>query len=1769
MRVPPRGLVRLACAAAALVLLLPGLSDPASAQTCPDTTPNPSQPPSCTIDTAGIAALATSPQECVSVVDCPAGAACELGFCFAGCNDPGAPACGAGSYCDCVGQCVTASPEGIPCTTAGLQVEPQALSLEGPGAAHQQSFEITAAHDDLGVVVAVADEALELACFVGADPTLSVGCSCPTSATAECPADTLGRCCTFPSIPEDEARRLFVRAHPTAGASLSPLWHVNVSSGAEHAPVAVSAIDTSPPGIDGRYAGFAYIKTAAPIWTGYSFYPVLPTEAASERRVEVSAVVKETSAGSGVYRLRIDDPGRLIGADGEVIAEMTCGSTCAWRILGAGADQTSATEVPWQIAGASTAVSASDGFLRGTLRGRARNTASRNLLDGFLVAFGDWIGGSPSYGERPLIEWNLELRRLGNAPAGAIAAPPDLEPELDPREPGYEEALLDHRWDPASPVAKFADCPISVALLDQTPFDPNFGTSSYWRGCMADRTSNFDLFYDQYFAHAAQLDRGEPVACEWGRHHLEPGNQMAPIGFIPCGGRHSEYHLWLLTIGLDPPGWWTETKDYCADFAKFGCQPGYWTDARGADFAGCWMTATPDLPLPPHEPLACTQAHLCTGGKVMAGTVRPHGDDDKGAKGTYLVGDPVYNAPGDTFFVSGTLPSTGDLACGAPTWKGDYEKGTERPWGTIGFFAGKDAGIKNQQSPREMLTSCVRDLLRDDGTISDAAPLVTAGCIQKTLFLGAMGWASEATRLNTTPPKTQTITIGGKSYEPKDPFAIQPKKATPEDQAADALLLRLLTQWVEVHGFVAREGLEEIRFARALLRDPAGPSGSTAFGVASGVATSTGGPAGEAGLDTLSDEVFAALEAGWGHVLDPRFQASVALIPGQIVAQPDYRTRSWSPYPSVSGEELAKGHVADPQNLGLPATLLDGMSVYLQLVIDDIQRAGNGPGTTDHATAMDRLGKALRAAQIVESLAEQLVLRAKTHNPAWAPAYDRAKATFGATLSRAIAMGQRVGRGEDALGIDAEVLPLYFNTLQPLSSASAGSDFLMTMTVDAINAATFDLNQATNAWLAWLQHDARTREETLAAKDRVANAQHEAGRELQALCGNKTANAEDMIAWADANGDGSADVSAVECYLDDRPECQIDQAAVEGEYAATPEEDIRAWACQLGASVRAQWNGWTDVSDNDQVLFLASSLAGASVQTIATTQIDRPTPYTMTMLGRTVSMEAFFAADISRASDVDRAACAAVIGAPDVPDLETLAAEQLDTGSCYVGLVGEAAHAVRSAGQRVIVAAERAEEHIQLYELRMEGCVDLEDTNSAIQGERQAYMQEMRRLRRKRDRLHQFRNGWSWWTKGISNFFNPIGYFGNLLDMGSMVASTELAELQSDMENLKDRHDDLVQTLREEYGERQCYRGAREALIGLTTSQEQVYAAQLDAQGAALKYINAAERVDAAVSAGAWAERSLEIDPATGRRVWTPIRDLEQWYADTKTAAMDTFERKLDDARRKAYLTSLAVDWEFEISPSVVEGWRQDILAARHPEELRIVQAAMLAETVVATTAQHQRVTRVLSLCNILFTEGRNSADPACSPERRQQLRRMIGDPANAVYDEDGDYLGQTLRFTLQPTASQVANNCQERLWDVTASLQATGVLIRDLLIGRSTRSAQQSCSETTAGGDPRMVWGVVRPCQNAFLGDDPEQRVGGNCRADSVRSPLYPVPANTQVQQMLSSPYAYDVVTSFAGMGAWGDYFLHIPADSIDAALLDGLSDIYIRVTVLERSQP
>lgn len=469
---------------------------------------------------------------------------------------------------------------------------------------------------------------------------------------------------------------------------------------------------------------------------------------------------------------------------------------------------------------------------------------------------------------------------------------------------------------------------------------------------------------------------------------------------------------------------------------------------------------------------------------------------------------------------------------------------------------------------------------------------------------------------------------------------------------------------------------------------------------------------------------------------------------------------------------------------------------------------------------------------------------------------------------------------------------------------------------------------------------------------------------------------------------------------------------------------------------------------------------------------------------------------------------------------------------CFRGEMGKAALAVISASRGVEVARKSAWAQETRCELQDYFCSDMQSNHGSDLQAHEKHIRRMKGLRLKRATASNVGSLLKSMVSALGSF-NP-GSILDILDIGAHAITTDYDEAmtQAEEDYQLARH---WQSNRDE--ERRCWHEAQQMKYGIDVEYAVISQRLVDVELAILQLQNYKSQIRQIQeeARAALAREEARTLPSVAHHYWL----------DPK---IDRFRRDFEWARRLTFLAARAVEFEFQQSLAVTA----DVLRAGSPDDLQNVLLELQQEQASRTIngRRPQQTSIVVSLRDeILQMSGRdNLSTSVLAPgERSWSAKTRFGKRLEAkffsVYDDEGNYLGQGIPFTLRETGA-LKYRCAERLWRVNATIQGdipnfSEPTIPVMLLKRNTFSSQWC--EGKGGGSSHQM-GTVFPSANLFK----LQAGTTNDEADAYTAALLMPWFNVIRSEFYKEQYVDGSSEEFAGRGLYGDYVLLFPESGL-----------------------
>ncbi len=982
---------------------------------------------------------------------------------------------------------------------------------------------------------------------------------------------------------------------------------------------------------------------------------------------------------------------------------------------------------------------------------------------------------------------------------------------------------------------------------------------------------------------------------------------------------------------------------------------------------------------------------------------------------------------------------------------------------------------------------------------------------------------------------------------------------SPEVAEAGAFALRRMARWLEIHGFIASEAASQ------------GPMAAVMQGMAAEPP-----PA----VERLRQSI-----AGWDLIFHPRFAGSLGQLSGAALQQLDYRVPALGVTPGQS----------DAQGAGLPTAIFDTIARQMALLDVVLEEAAFDSDPAAAAVVSEVLPRTVLAGALAWGLHGRAVAAA-TGDLDWGPRYEAAEARALTAFSGAQGRARTLATGGNPLGIEDADLPLYFvaegtaadGSFGPGGRYAAVSDFLL------------GADPGSTAWAPTLVRQAgesldSARARFVAEADRgfrvaVAAADHQ--RWVDEVRDQYDQRLFDYCGSIGGSPVSDPNFQAATCAIDSvNPSCAMSPVPW---YSRWTEADLLGRICVARAITADEATAFADAATREfidrcvpigardtsgawDVLSIDSCGAGMCLACqvrpdIGTHAIDNHS-FELLPVVLPGSPPAMALADVHPATIRAEAVALCAAAYPGMRDEVPRPASAIDKPACVSGALGEAYLDVTTATRALASARAAHAELLESYDIAMKSCAILSDTadeSQRLRGSHESRMAGLITGRAVADSAAATAGAAKdcMATVAGSDKTTPWGAIaGGVATAGACIAggleaAANIASigLSAEIENVQRRHEADMEALQEGSSVRICYNDALAELVGLRRTS-------LDIEQAAFDVQRAHASVDGllADTQRVWAAGHHYLAEVEGSAVRPSGGDI--WIDEE----VETFVRRMRLARRATYLALRAVEFEQQRTLAA----RADVFDAATPAELEAVLQSLWTTAGTRTVAgsRPSDLAVVLSLRDDVL----QIADESYLPEGERPLtaierfRLELANPAYAVYDDAGQWLGQRVPFELAPLGTfgfetravpiYAGTDCAERIWSVNASVLGESVMsgtdasfVRVDLLKRNTFFSQW-CGEAPPGQPFQMA--STRPTRNLFREPGVGESVGGDLGTefDVTSETRARIQAFVGVDRAsLEAPtYANGESSELAARGLFGEYALFIPAATIAREATDG----------------
>lgn len=963
---------------------------------------------------------------------------------------------------------------------------------------------------------------------------------------------------------------------------------------------------------------------------------------------------------------------------------------------------------------------------------------------------------------------------------------------------------------------------------------------------------------------------------------------------------------------------------------------------------------------------------------------------------------------------------------------------------------------------------------------------------------------------------------------------------------ASQLAMRLLYQWLQVNTFATREGWHAYDMREMLDLDES---------------------EGEPPYDPPDPrELLARSLRAWWLVLHPRFAAPTWHAPPEAIADPDYRELP-------EGEEPGAHH--EHEN-GLPVAMEQLLRAQLELARDVVRR--EAMMRTASGLAQPVAGRAVRSALVTVLMANRQ--REAAADAEWLSRWQDGRLELSAALAMLIGAQRRLHEGANPLGIEDDDLPVYFyGSVADLPESmrfTAISAFLLGMgpTQDfggwaqiATEEAMGALEAARNTWKEGLESKLQRRLEQHEWQTRMDEIKDEYAGQVFEFCGAPNYSLDTPVEqvlewWKNVDPNNCFVVGSGAEPGESNPACFAGNADLAGPILdKVPNDSLSARLCtarthdvSLGPVLDAHL---ADPTTNDIV-------EGKQ----ALNPSDPASPIVLKFQGGTelqIERDALVRLAFSAAAEDCLAHFAQASPTLTIRELDPALAAARDDPACYRGTMGELAVTIVAANKDIEIANAELAGASRALELAIEACIQQKEASAGralVESARLAFVTAARTLRLFAEDIRILGSGVkeagqiaqgvdpqnAWWT-GVGG----VAAWGGLV----VEKAGELAVAQYD--SAISTADDVLQwelaVIEADLADRQCEIEIEAQRPAMVTAARAVERAYLDLVAAQVELQNQKELLKFALGCGPIAIRNHQ-----DRKVLS--------LADTFFLAeqIRLYKRRMEIARRVAYLAGRALDYEFQWSGT----GQVETLSAATPFELEtLVDELAKMNALGGIDGKHPTSDYfILSLRRDILGE---DDDAAWQTELNDPNRKRDIDP-----HPDRERMAMVYEFNLSPSqvvaadaeADSVieviaANNCAERVWGVNAIVRGTlddsgerrvpyhgadSTRVQLELHQRNTFASQWCSGHGEAAEELQVV--SVRPSKNLFLPGGGEGAMGaGGVATDETQAfarARISAHLNVGIAEFQEEEYVQGDSPELAARGLYGTYRLVLPLEDV-----------------------
>jgi hypothetical protein len=471
----------------------------------------------------------------------------------------------------------------------------------------------------------------------------------------------------------------------------------------------------------------------------------------------------------------------------------------------------------------------------------------------------------------------------------------------------------------------------------------------------------------------------------------------------------------------------------------------------------------------------------------------------------------------------------------------------------------------------------------------------------------------------------------------------------------------------------------------------------------------------------------------------------------------------------------------------------------------------------------------------------------------------------------------------------------------------------------------------------------------------------------------------------------------------------------------------------------------------------------------------------------------------------------------------------------------------------VELARSSANDAIRAYQIAYDHCVALNQSNATIESTQKAHDDEMTKYSIAKTVLDSAALACDAATQCASGAVTSFGAAcGTAAAAGALkICSRALTEV---MDEKQKAHDEVMMGLRDDQAVASCFAEADQRQVGFDTANETIQRRITDVEAAVVRLNDLKDRVR---------QQLMEGRAAIAREQARGVPSIShQFWVDDKVV---DFQRQFATAKLLTFLAVKALEYDHQLTAS----FRADVVSAQHPLALLAVLDRMNNFHIARQigNAKPGGLNVVLSVRDDLLGL---TNDPATglptTDDPNFRLRDRLLAPEAAIYNDQGVYVGQGVRFQITPqTHPNFSARCAERVWQVSSSvsgwaLSDDSTQVQFELLKRNTFGSKWcpgagdgSVMQTGRVRSPSYLYGLIPGAPQQSSGDDTAKYTGSTVTGE-INLPR----PTLEHDQSPPSP-----TLELAGRGLYGDYILLFRLSSpedVRTINMQNLEDVLLR---------